>query len=192
MSTPLTFQTVEFKVVDHKGQTWLTMRDITAALYSGTEGGDTSVTPGAEGGGQSDAPFANAEKSLKRLYQRHAHEFTADMTALVKVQTAKGLQKARIFSLRGAYLLGMFARTAKAEAFRRWVLDVLEGVAHAPADLHTRLIKAEQEEAQSFARAQACSKGMNQRRKEKPRLLKHIEALRELVQLALPLEGGAA
>lgn len=179
MSTPLTFQTVEFKVIDHKGQTWLTMRDITAALYSGAEGADTSVTP-------------LAERAMRRVFARHAHEFTADMTALVKLQTAKGLQKARIFSLRGAYLLGMLARTPKAEAFRRWVLDVLEGVTHAPADLHARLIEAEQDEAQSFARAQACSKGMNRRRVEKPKLLQRIDSLRELVQLALPLEGGAA
>jgi prophage antirepressor-like protein len=180
MSTNLTFETVEFKVIDHRGQTWLTMRDITAALYSGTEGGDTSVTP-------------LAERAMRRVFARHAHEFTADMTALVKLQTAKGLQKVRIFSLRGAYLLvGMLARTTKAEAFRRWVLDVLEGVTRAPANLHAQLIEAEQEEAQSFARAQACSKGMNQRRKEKPRLLQRIDSLRELVQLALPLEGGAA
>lgn len=190
MNRPLTFQTVEFKVIDRHGQTWLTMRDITAALYSGTEGGDTSVTPGAEGGSRSVTP--SAEASMRRVFARHAHEFTADMTALVKLQTAKGLQKVRIFSLRGAYLLGMLARTTKAEAFRRWVLDVLEGVTRAPAALHARLIEAEQEEAQSFTRARVHSQGMNQRRKEKPRLLKRIDELRELVQLALPLEGGAA
>ena len=45
MTSPLTFQTVEFKVVDHKGLTWLTMRDITAALYSGTEGGGKVTHP---------------------------------------------------------------------------------------------------------------------------------------------------
>jgi prophage antirepressor-like protein len=179
MNAALTFETVAFSVIDHKGQPWLTMRDITAALYSGTEGGDTSVTP-------------LAERAMRRVFARHAHEFAADMTALVKVQTAKGMQKVRIFSLRGAYLLGMLARTPKAEAFRRWVLDVLEGVTRAPANLHAALIEAEQAEAQSFARAQSCSKGMNQRRREKPKLLKRLDALRELVQLALPLEGGAA
>jgi prophage antirepressor-like protein len=98
----------------------------------------------------------------------------------------------RIFSLRGAYLLGMLARTPKAEAFRRWVLDVLEGITRAPADTQAALIEAEQAEAQSFARARVHSHGMNQRRKEKPKLLQRIDYLRELVQLALPLEGGAA
>lgn len=176
MNSPLTFQTVTLNVIDHNGQPWLTMRDITAALYGGPEGGSRSVTPSAEAS------------------MRHAHEFTADLTALVKVQTTKGLQKVRVFSLRGAYLLGMLARTPKAEAFRRWVLDVLEGVTHAPADLHARLIAAEHAEAQSFAVASLASRAMNRRRKEKPKLQGDIQTLNSLVQLALPLamEGGAA
>ena len=41
--------------------------------------------------------------------------------------TAGGRQPVRIFSPRGCYLLGMLARTERAKAFRRWVLDVLEG-----------------------------------------------------------------
>ena len=32
----------------------------------------------------------------------------------------------RVFSLRGAHLLAMFARTPKAKEFRRWVLDILD------------------------------------------------------------------
>ena len=181
MNSPLTFQTVTLNVIDHNGQPWLTMRDITAALYGGPEGGSRSVTP-------------SAEASMRRVFARHAHEFTADLTALVKVQTTKGLQKVRVFSLRGAYLLGMLARTPKAEAFRRWVLDVLEGVTHAPADLHARLIAAEHAEAQSFAVASLASRAMNRRRKEKPKLQGDIQTLNSLVQLALPLalEGGAA
>lgn len=65
------------------------------------------------------------------------------------------------------------------------------GLSRPPADVHARLIEAERAEAKSFAVAQACSRGMNRRRVEKPRLLKQIEALRELVQLALPLEFGS-
>jgi prophage antirepressor-like protein len=181
MTGPLMFQAVAFQIVDHKGQTWLTMRDITAALYNDTEGG-----------GQSDAPFANAEKSLKRLHKRHAREFTADMTSLVKVQTTRGMQMVRIFSLRGAYLLGMFARTPKAEAFRRWVLDVLEGVTHAPADLHARLLAAEREEARSFAQASNAARTLAMRRRAKPLLLEAVTRARAEVQMVLALEGGAA
>lgn len=60
------------------------------------------------------------------------------------------------------------------------------------AALRERLHQAERDEAQSFAIAQACSKGMNRRRVEKQRLAAVLVDLRELVQLALPLEGGAA
>lgn len=48
------------------------------------------------------------------------------MTALVKLPTAGGEQQVRVFSLRGAHLLGMFARTDKAASFRKWVLDILD------------------------------------------------------------------
>ena len=37
-----------------------------------------------------------------------------------------GEKEVRIFSLRGAHLLAMFARTKVAKAFRKWVLDVLD------------------------------------------------------------------
>ena len=63
---------------------------------------------------------------LHKVYQNHAEEFTDSMTQLVKLPTSGGLQETRIFSLRGAHLLAMFARTPKAAEFRRWVLDVLE------------------------------------------------------------------
>lgn len=63
---------------------------------------------------------------LNKLYQKHAAEFTDSMTALVKLKTKGGEQEVRIFSLRGAHLLGMFARTERAAEFRRWVLDILD------------------------------------------------------------------
>lgn len=177
MSAALTFETVAFSVIDHRGQTWLTGVQIAQALgYS-------------------------REDKVGRLHQRHAHEFTDEMTAVVELPShsprsgghGRGY-RVRIFSLRGAYLLGMLARTPKAEAFRSWVLDVLEGVTRAPVNLHAALIEAEQAEAQSFAVASLASRAMNQRRREKPRLLERIQTLRESVQLALPLvlEGGAA
>lgn len=34
--------------------------------------------------------------------------------------------KIRIFSLRGAHLIAMFARTQIAKEFRKWVLDILD------------------------------------------------------------------
>lgn len=59
-------------------------------------------------GVQSDTPFS---VRVRKLYSRHADEFTPSMTAVVKLQTPGGLQDVRVISLRGAHLLGMLART---------------------------------------------------------------------------------
>lgn len=66
------------------------------------------------------------DKAVQRIYSRHADEFTANMTRVVKVTTPYGEQLTRAFSLRGAHLVAMFARTPKAKDFRRWVLDILD------------------------------------------------------------------
>jgi prophage antirepressor-like protein len=117
----LVFESTTFSVVTRNDQPWLTMRELAGALYGAVKGG-----------GQSDATFENAEKSLRRLYTRNAAEFTNSMTALVKLPTSGGEQETRIFSLRGAHLLGMFARTAIAANFRKWVLDILDRETQTP------------------------------------------------------------
>ncbi|MDG6411062.1 Bro-N domain-containing protein, partial [Glaesserella parasuis] len=61
-----------------------------------------------------------------KIYDRNADEFTAEMTALIELQTAGGKQQVRVFSLRGAHLIAMFARTKVAKEFRKWVLDILD------------------------------------------------------------------
>lgn len=66
------------------------------------------------------------DKAVQRIYSRHADEFTEKMTGVVKVTTPYGEQMARVFSLRGAHLIAMFARTTVAKEFRRWVLDILD------------------------------------------------------------------
>ena len=86
----LTFNDTPFTVIDRNNQPWLKQSEIACALYGVKKGG-----------GQSDAPFKNAEKSLKRLYARNADEFTDSMTALVELETNGGKQQVRIFSLRG-------------------------------------------------------------------------------------------
>lgn len=80
--------------------------------------------------------FAREDK-VTQIYQRHADEFTPDMTQLIenavepqnKVQGNLTPGRCRIFSLRGCHLLAMFARTPVAKAFRKWVLDVLDRIA---------------------------------------------------------------
>ncbi|WP_029591991.1 Bro-N domain-containing protein [Franconibacter pulveris] len=66
------------------------------------------------------------DKAVQRIYSRHADEFTYQMTGVVSLTTAGGQQQARVFSLRGAHLVAMFARTPVAKDFRRWLLDILD------------------------------------------------------------------
>lgn len=64
---------------------------------------------------------------IDMIYARNRDEFTNDETRLVMLPTATGEQAVRVFSLRGARLLALLARTPAAKAFRRWILDLLEG-----------------------------------------------------------------
>lgn len=124
-STPaLTFKSKVFNAISLSGQPWLTLPDIADALYR--KGGDQSDAPFEKGVSQLVHPSANAIRQVQKLFQRHADEFTPGMTALVELVTAGGKQMVRVFSLRGAHLLAMFARTQVAKEFRRWVLDILD------------------------------------------------------------------
>lgn len=102
MTTTLAFQAITFDIVDRLGQPWLRLPQIGVALG-----------------------YANPHK-VQQVYDRNTDEFNENMTAVVDLDTAGGKQKVRIFSLRGAHLLGMLSRTPVAKQFRRWVLDVLE------------------------------------------------------------------
>lgn len=175
MTYHLNFEGTAFNVLDHHGKVWLRAADIAEALG-----------------------YSRSDK-ISRIYRRHAREFTPDMTAVVEapdLEPRSGVagqnRTTRIFSLRGAHLLGMLARTAKAAAFRVWVLNVLEGVTHAPADLHARLLAAERDEARSFAQASNAARTLAMRRRAKPLLLEAVTRARAEVQLVLALEGGAA
>lgn len=127
MSQSLCFQSVEFDVIPQNSQPWVRGYQIGTALGYGE----------------------NADVSIRKLYTRHAEEFTPAMTAVVTLPTEGGPQETRIFSLRGCHLLAMFARTPVAKAFRRWVLDVIEQygdrvpVAH-PVTLNEAPISPEQ------------------------------------------------
>ncbi|MHA6894764.1 BRO-N domain-containing protein [Ralstonia pseudosolanacearum] len=100
----LVFEDTEFDVVDVRNVPWLRGMQIAYALG-----------------------YQNPRQDIKNLFDRNADEFTEEMTQVVELDTAGGRQPVRIFSPRGCYLLGMLARTERAKAFRRWVLDVLEG-----------------------------------------------------------------
>lgn len=59
--------------------------------------------------------------SLSKLYTAHADEFTPEMTRIIK----QGRTRVRVFNREGAWLIGMFARTPKAAAFRKWAITAL-------------------------------------------------------------------
>lgn len=101
----LRFESTDLRVIDHHGRPWLTGADLARALeYQETD-------------------------AVSRIYRRNAPEFTADMTETVRLTASGNLQtNTRIYSPRGCHLVAMLARTPKAKAFRRWVLDVLEGL----------------------------------------------------------------
>lgn len=77
-------------------------------------------------GRQIDGALGYKHDTVSRLYQRHASEFTDRMTCTVKLTEQGQEREVRVFSLRGAHLLAMFARTERAAEFRKWVLDVLD------------------------------------------------------------------
>lgn len=101
--TTLTFQNTTLSVINQNNQIWLTALEIAKALG-----------------------YSKPEQSVNKLYNAHQDEFTPCMTQLVEMQTAGGMQKVRIFSLRGCHLIGMLSHTKVAKEFRRWVLDILD------------------------------------------------------------------
>ena len=106
-ASALSFRSTTFEIVDQHSQHWLKASDLARALG-----------------------YAR-EDAVSRIYERNAAEFREDMTLTVKltvngINDSKREKEVRIFSLRGAHLLAMFARTSVAKEFRTWVLDVLE------------------------------------------------------------------
>lgn len=104
--TDLTFQNFTFNPVTENGQVWLTSTELAKALgYSRTD-------------------------NVSRVYSRNSDEFTESMTTTVKMtlvrKTGEVEVVVRLFSLRGAHLIAMFASTPVAKQFRKWVLDILD------------------------------------------------------------------
>lgn len=117
MTHNLTFRNHTLTVVHHDGGIWFTSADLAKALG-----------------------YARADM-VWRIHDRNRDEFSPDMSSNVNL-TFLGSNlpiPTRIFSLRGAHLVAMFARTPVAKEFRRWVLDILdretrqkEQTSHAP------------------------------------------------------------
>lgn len=77
-------------------------------------------------------------KSISNLFAQYEDEFSQGMTMVIESVTngingSSRRMKVRVFSLRGAHLIAMFARTPVAKEFRRWVLDILDReIEHSP------------------------------------------------------------
>jgi hypothetical protein len=103
MSNQLVFKSHTLEAIEHEGKYWFTAATLATAL----EYADT--------------------KRVTVLYNRNSDEFTPGMSEVIKLSTSGNLLVSRrIFSLRGAHLIAMFASTPVAKEFRRWVLDLIE------------------------------------------------------------------
>lgn len=101
-SLALSFNEVNFTPVQQDNQIWLKTSELAEALGYADQSGVT------------------------RIFSRNEDEFTQAMSCSVKLTEKGQTREVRIFSLRGAHLIAMFARSAIAKQFRKWVLDVLD------------------------------------------------------------------
>lgn len=135
-SSALAFQSTTFNAIDHNGKPWLMGTEISRALG-----------------------YSRSDK-IGEIYRRNAEEFTPAMTCTLKLRVQNQTRETRIFSLRGAHLLAMFANTPKAQAFRRWVLDILDReTAVPPAPTFKALPAVDHYELYQEATALLCKLG---------------------------------
>ena len=107
MATQLTFKSHTLEAIEHEGESWFTAATLAIALE-----------------------YSRGDK-ISQIYNRNADEFTSCMTLNLNLRVSgkiNGLQhkKVRVFSLRGAHLIAMFASTPVAKEFRKWVLDLID------------------------------------------------------------------
>lgn len=163
----LMFQDHSIRLIERDGKQWASAADIARALG-----------------------YANADK-VTRIYDRHKVEFSDSMTCLTMMRdpdTRFGgpgqSRTARVFSLRGAHLIAMFSRTAKAQEFRRWVLDVIEQHQAAPSLIQEWFDARAALDAQDKF-ASLCGRGLNEHKMRKPPLVGRLEAIAERMQPSL-------
>lgn len=162
----LMFQNQTIRLIDKDGKKWASAADIARALG-----------------------YARADK-VTRIYDRHKAEFSASMTQIVETPTlgASGnlVTQTRVFSLRGAHLIGMFARTSRAQEFRRWLLDILEGHQSAQSLIQEWFeAKAALDAQDRFA--SLCGRGLSEHKRRKPPLVTRVSQISEQMQPSLQL-----
>ncbi|MGQ6215636.1 BRO-N domain-containing protein [Serratia sp. IR-2025] len=101
------FQGFAFSPITENGEFWFTSTDLAKALgYKKTD-------------------------AISQIYARNADEFSNSMSMTLSMRV-NGINNSlrhklvRVYSMRGAHLVAMFATTGKAKEFRKWVLDILD------------------------------------------------------------------
>ncbi|MCW1825721.1 BRO family protein [Enterobacter asburiae] len=146
------------------------------------------------------------EKQVNKIFQRHKDEFTGSMTTKVTVSDKSNTygylsNDLRLFSPRGAHLIGMVSRTKVAKELRRWLLDLVEkesGIQIAPLDTNELIQMSGQQIHDAIDRFDKLSikhrgrKGsslMNQRKRDIQKIKQATKLAIQLTQLQLPDMG---
>ncbi|MFI8028695.1 BRO family protein [Serratia marcescens] len=139
-------------------------------------------------------------KQVNKIFQRHKEEFTESMTTLAKVTVSNKNNELeyvqiRLFSIRGAHLIGMLSRTKIAKELRIWLLDLAEQETSAPQGgvHHTieqmRNIVATARKASDEDSSDA-GRRLRKRQDDLPELLKAERLVDVMGQIAFDLIGG--
>lgn len=147
-------------------------------------------------------------KQVNKIYQRHKDEFTESMTTLAKV-TVDGINNSlreidtRLFSPRGAHLIGIFARTKVAKELRVWLLDLAEkeippqsldlaNISFASMkDMSVKQINDFLVKAEEYSKRENGTKGslkLHRRKKEKKAIENADRAAKQFIYFTLGLE----
>lgn len=142
-------------------------------------------------------------KQVNNIFQRHKDEFTESMSTMTKVMKCNENNEIqhtqyRLFSPRGAHLIGMVSRTKVAKDLRRWMLDLVEkesGVEIVPLDVNDLLQMTGQQihnqisafDDLSFKyRGQKGSGLLAQRKRDIKRVKEATKLALQLTQIAIP------
>lgn len=147
-------------------------------------------------------------KQVNKIFQRHKEEFTESMTTKVTVSD-KSMSygeltiEVRLFSLRGAHLIGMLSRTKIAKELRIWLLDLAEQETQPQAldlenlsfaslkDLSVKQITDFLVKAEEYSKRENGTKGsmkMHRRKKEKKAIENADRAAKQFIFFTLGLE----
>ncbi|HGJ5876994.1 MAG TPA: Bro-N domain-containing protein [Arsenophonus sp.] len=101
--TTLVFRNTVLKTISHNGRIWFTSAELAKVFQYATS------------------------NAVTMLYKQNSNEFSVGMSETIESTLSANLKaRTHIFSLRGAHLVAMFARTPVAKEFRKWVLDILD------------------------------------------------------------------